>query len=65
MQDIYLNAYRAAQADWSSEEIEAFLDNQKKAEPVSQCKFCPETLSTGMPLLSTTKKIKLTKKIVL
>jgi hypothetical protein len=62
---ILMNAYRAAQADWSSEEIEAFLENQKKAVPVAQCKFCPETLSTGMPLLSTTKKIKITKKIVL
>lgn len=61
---ILMNSYQAAQADWSFEEIEAFLQNQKQAIPVPQCKFCPEILSTGMPLVSTTKKIKITKKIV-
>lgn len=60
-----MNAYRAAQAVWSSDEIEDFLENQKNAVPIPQCKFCPETLSTGMPLFSTTKKIKITKKIAL
>jgi organic radical activating enzyme len=58
-----IHAYRAAQADWSYTEIETFLQNQKNADPVPQCKFCPETLVTGMPLLATTKKIKITKKI--
>ena len=58
-QDINLiKSYQPAQADWTDEQLEKFLHNQKTAQHVAQCKFCPEKLETGMPLRSGTKKIK-------
>lgn len=59
-----VNSYQPAMANWSNEKLLSFLNNQKNAEPIAQCKFCPEKLETGMPLQASNKKIKFTKNLI-
>jgi len=54
-----IKSYQPAKADWPYEKLESFLNNQKNADAIDQCKFCPEKLETGMPLNASNKKIKI------
>lgn len=57
-----INDYEPACWNWDHERLKDFLDNIKFKHPISNCRLCPETLTTGLPLKSTTQKIKLIRK---
>jgi len=59
-----INSYEPAQHTWEYDRLEKFLNNQKNADPIAQCKFCPSKLTTEpLPLRAGYKKIKLAKNI--
>jgi organic radical activating enzyme len=55
-----LLSYQPAEVTWNTEKLESFLANQKNADSIPQCKFCPETLEYSS-FEAGTKKVKITK----
>lgn len=55
-----IQGYEPASADWHQDKLEKFLYNLVAAEPIDQCKFCPESFSNRR-IKSLTKKPKVIK----
>jgi organic radical activating enzyme len=56
-----LNSYQPAQADWSQQDLEQFVQGLKNADPIDQCRFCPDavTILDGGPTRAYQKKIRI------
>lgn len=56
-----LNSYRPAEAGWSQQDLERFIQGLKNVDPIDQCRFCPdaETIQDGGPTQAYQKKIRI------
>ena len=56
-----LNSYRPAEADWSSQDLERFVQGLKNVDAIDQCRFCPdsESILDGGPTRAYQKKIRI------
>lgn len=57
-----IDSYVPADPTWNQQDLYSFLDNIKFQKSIPNCRLCPEKMTTGDVLLSTTKKIKLVRK---
>lgn len=53
---VLMDSYRPAEHSWSESEINDFLDNQKNAVSIPQCKFCPTKSDRKMTVPDPNKK---------
>jgi hypothetical protein len=56
-----LNSYRPAHADWSTQELEQFVQGLKNVDVIDQCRFCPDQTSVrdAGPINAYQKKIRI------
>jgi hypothetical protein len=55
-----INSYRAAEWNWSDEDLTNFISNLRQGHSIEQCRLCPEQL-TAEPFAAGHKKIQIKK----